>query len=83
MLVVGDAGDFNGDGIVNAADYVAWRKRMSTQSEYNAWRAHFGQRVAGGSGAGATTNTAVPEPATVALLMSMTAGWYLRRRRTA
>ena len=23
-LVVGDAGDFNGDGIVDAADYVVW-----------------------------------------------------------
>ena len=25
-LVVGEAGDFNGDGAVNAADYVVWRK---------------------------------------------------------
>jgi hypothetical protein len=35
--------DFNGDGKVNSADYVLWRKNGGTQSEYNAWRANFGQ----------------------------------------
>ncbi len=30
MLVVGNAGDFNGDGTVNAAAYVVWRKGLGT-----------------------------------------------------
>ena len=34
-------GDYNGDGIVNAADYVIWRKGLDatyTQDDYNVWR---------------------------------------------
>jgi hypothetical protein len=64
------SGDFNGDGTVNAADYVVWRKGLGTiytQSDYNDWRAHFGQSA--GSGAGASVNTAVPEPTTLVLLL--------------
>jgi hypothetical protein len=36
-------GDINGDGVVDAADYVAWRKDGGTQDDYDTWRAHFGQ----------------------------------------
>jgi probable HAF family extracellular repeat protein len=36
-------GDYNADGTVDAADYVAWRGRDGTQQEYETWRAHFGQ----------------------------------------
>ena len=42
-------GDFNGNGVVDAADYVAWRKGLGTlytQNDYNVWRAHFGQMPA-------------------------------------
>jgi len=45
-------GDFNGDGSVNAADYVAWRKMNGTLAQYNAWRANFGRTL--GTGAAAT-----------------------------
>jgi hypothetical protein len=58
-------GDFNGNGAVDAADYVVWRKNDGTQAGYDVWRSHFGQTA--GSGAGATANT-VPEPP-IALLM--------------
>ena len=52
------------DGIVDAADYVVWRKSIGTQNAYNVWRAHFGQTVPGaGSGSAANANVAVPEPA--------------------
>lgn len=47
------AGDFNGDGFVNAADYVAWRMGGplvndtppdgAGPEDYLAWRANFGQ----------------------------------------
>ena len=74
-------GDFNHDGTVDAADYVVWRKTDSTQAGYVAWRSNFGQPP--GSGAGAIANAAVPEPATLVLLMFAAAGWCLRRGRAA
>jgi T5SS/PEP-CTERM-associated repeat protein len=80
----GIPGDFNGDGAVNAADYITWRKGLGTtftQSDYDVWRAHFGQTA--GSGAGAIANSAVPEPATCVLLVIAAAGLFPRRRRSA
>jgi hypothetical protein len=71
-------GDFNGNGVVDAADYVVWRKgNIDGQQGYNDWRANFG-RSTGGSGADAA---AVPEPATGLLLLAMVAGISKRRRR--
>lgn len=35
-------GDFNTDGVVDAADYVIWRKTDGTQAGYDAYRANFG-----------------------------------------
>jgi len=64
---VGLAGDYNGDGKVDAADYVMWRKNPGgfggDPAGYNTWRANFGAH----SGSGASV-AAVPEPATLALL---------------
>lgn len=37
------AGDFNSNGVVDAADYIVWRKNNSTQASYDIWRAHFGE----------------------------------------
>ena len=75
-------GDYNNNGIVDAADYVAWRKApgtIYTPDDFNTWRAHFGQTA--GSGAGASANAAVPEPDTLVLMMFAAAGWCFRRRR--
>jgi hypothetical protein len=88
-------GDYNGNGIVDAADYVVWRNNLGTThvlsndtiggtigaAQYNQWRVHFGESV--GSGAGAVTNAAVPEPATFVLLMFAVASCCLLRRRAA
>jgi hypothetical protein len=63
-------GDYNGNGVVDAADYVLWRNGGPLLNEvdtpgtvnaadYTAWRARFGN-VAGGSSTGAAA--AVPEP---------------------
>jgi autotransporter-associated beta strand protein len=72
LLQVVDAGDFNNDGVMDAADYVLWRKGLGTiytQNDYDAWRAHFGQ-TPGGSGAVANSSKQlVPEPATTQLLL--------------
>jgi hypothetical protein len=52
-------GDYNNDGIVNAADYVLWRKGGPLQNDptpgvqpadYTFWRAHFGNTGGGGIG---------------------------------
>jgi hypothetical protein len=67
----GLAGDFNGDGKVDAADYASWRKGLGTtytQTDYDVWRTHFGQSAGGGSGASA--GSAVPEPSCPVLLLA-------------
>jgi hypothetical protein len=74
-------GDYNDDGVVDAADYVVWRKELGTtytQTDYDLWRANFGQTP--GSGAGVSANATVPEPATsVLMILAAAAGWSLRR----
>ena len=63
-------GDYNGDGAVDAADFVLWRKGLGTiytQADYNIWLEGFGQAVGSGSNASA----AVPEPATAWLLLAL------------
>src|SRR5262249_31257435 len=47
-------GDYNHNSIVDAADYVVWRKGLGTiytQADYNVWRARYGQTSGSGSGA--------------------------------
>ena len=40
------SGDYNRNGIVDAADYVVWRKAAGSQAEYDIWRANFGHSAA-------------------------------------
>jgi hypothetical protein len=66
-------GDYNEDYAVDAADYVAWRKRDGLPVEYQTWQSHFGETANSGSGS-QSSMSAVPEPGTlwnitVALLM--------------
>lgn len=69
---LGLPGDFNGDGKVDAGDYVAWRKNPSAfggdPAGYNTWRANFGNPPGSGSGGGLGGSGAVPEPTTFVLL---------------
>jgi len=59
-------GDYNQNGIIDAADYTVWRDAMTTstatlpndptpgsvtESDFTYWRAHFGETLTGGSGA--------------------------------
>jgi hypothetical protein len=79
----GPPGDFNQDGIVDAADYVVWRKTgINGQQGYDDWRSHFGQTA--GSGSSTVANTTVPEPAArVMVMFAAAAGVCSRRRRAA
>ena len=68
-LVVAYPGDFNSDGFVDSGDYAVWRKGLGTtytESDYDVWRAHFGEVAGSGSSLG--SSAAVPEPATAALM---------------
>ena len=71
-------GDFNFDGYVDAADYVVWRKIDGTPAGYNAWRTHFGQTA--GSGSNTAANAAVPEPATLIMILAAAACCLCQRR---
>lgn len=57
-------GDFNLDQVVDAADYILWRKNGGTSTTFNGWRASFGRNNGGGAGASAS----VPEPGALSLL---------------
>jgi formylglycine-generating enzyme required for sulfatase activity len=67
-------GDFNSDRVVDAADYVVWRKNDSGDVEgYNMWRANFGRTGAAAAAASANApaagQTGVPEPESLLLLL--------------
>jgi hypothetical protein len=69
------AGDYNDNGIVDAADYTAWRDALAAaaslandltpstvdESDFAYWRDHFGESMNSGAGTGASL-AAVPEP---------------------
>jgi fibronectin-binding autotransporter adhesin len=88
---VGLAGDYNHNGVVDAADYVMWRNNQGTNNvlpndpiggtigtaQYNQWRAHFGQSAGSGS---ISSNTAIPEPATLNMLFAAVLALCSRRR---
>jgi hypothetical protein len=62
------AGDFNGDGTVDAGDYVVWRKNEGApydQDDYNDWRTNFGRSINDPEG---SSLASVPEPAIGAML---------------
>jgi hypothetical protein len=62
---VSDDGDYNQDGLVDAADYVAWRKSGAPEADYETWVQTFGQPSAGESSA--PLGGSVPEPASFLL----------------
>jgi hypothetical protein len=78
-------GDFNADGVVNAADYVVWREDRIQYSAADLidWRAHFGETSSSWPGDGAGVSSAVPEPATVALVVVAWLGCFVWSRARA
>src|SRR5262249_28444449 len=83
---IGIAGDYNRDGVVDATDYLVWRKNPASNGGadgYNVWQAHFGMTVAGGAalGSGELMSTAVPEPSSAVCLSGVLLVFTRRHRR--
>ncbi|MEX2169663.1 MAG: hypothetical protein WD851_10150 [Pirellulales bacterium] len=86
-------GDYNNNGVVDAADYAVWRDNEGSmsmlpndphdgiigQDQHNTWRANFGMQ----GGAGAVV--AIPEPTSISLVLGGLLGVMLAigRRRVA
>jgi hypothetical protein len=65
-LAVVSRGDFNWDGVVDAADYVIWRKEFSF-IDIGEWTSNFGELV-GSDGSTDELHAAVPEPSSIAIV---------------
>lgn len=85
-------GDYNGDGQVTIADYAVWRNSLGgpalmnetaspgvvDAADYDAWKSNFGAGVSGTSAS--LAGQQVPEPMTLALLLTGCALMVWRRR---
>jgi autotransporter-associated beta strand protein len=89
-------GDYNGDGVVDTADFVTLQKNMGGttllnrnptlfgaigQLDYDSWRLHFGRTGPPGAGGGAQSLGSVPEPSAAVLVAFMLAVAFGSRRR--
>ncbi|WP_146584486.1 hypothetical protein [Posidoniimonas polymericola] len=75
---LGLQGDYNGDDVVDAADYTVWRAGNSpdsSQAGYDLWAANYGSSIP------AAASAAVPEPVALSLLASTVLLTGVRRRR--
>ena len=88
-------GDYSGDGLVDAVDYVLWRQTLNQTgsglladgnadgrvdaSDYAVWRSRFGRSLFG-SGTSLARNS-VPEPSSAAFVLLLL--WPLARRARA
>jgi hypothetical protein len=74
------AGDFNHNGVMDAADYAVWRNGLGTtytQTDFDLWKAHFGETQSGsGTFASGGASRAVPEP-TAATLLVLAVGTFV------
>lgn len=85
-------GDYNNNGVVDAADYVMWRDRNGqnvsipndqtpgtvTASDYTVWRANFGKTLGFGTGIAIMS---VPEPAGAVLAIIGGLATFVARRK--
>jgi hypothetical protein len=77
------AGDFNGDAVVDAADYVVWRNGLGTvfmASDYDVWRMNFGDTAGSGAAMSFALSSAVPEPTSIVILIALAFAAAFERR---
>jgi ASPIC and UnbV/FG-GAP-like repeat len=87
------AGDYNTDGIVDAADYTVWRNHLGSgvslpndttpgvgQDDYTRWKINFGATTAGSAAVSAGDAT-IPEPSVATLLAICLAILGMKPRR--
>jgi formylglycine-generating enzyme required for sulfatase activity len=91
LFAAGIPGDYNIDGKVDAADYTVWRDTLGTNvargsgadgngngnvgpEDFTVWREHFGTSA----GSGSSASQAVPEPASISMLIAGVAMLLLR-----
>jgi hypothetical protein len=82
-VVAGLAGDYNANGVVDAADYTVWRDHVGSPpgtlpndtdgvaigaAQYATWKVNFGMAAGSGAGSRATLRAAVPEPTCLAVV---------------
>jgi hypothetical protein len=67
--IPGPLGDYNNDYVVDAADYVVWRKTDGTPGNYDTWQANFGPAAGARATIGSAAINWVPEPATILILL--------------
>jgi T5SS/PEP-CTERM-associated repeat protein len=96
-VVQAPPGDYNTDGVVDAGDYIVWRRAVGQSgsglaadgnsdgvvdsADYDHWRANFGSVVGGAPSSPIGVATSVPEPCTAALLILGAFVVIGRRRR--
>jgi hypothetical protein len=89
-------GDYNGDGIVDAADYTVWRDHLGQTfalpnrnpantgaisiADYTYWKSRFG--ATSGSGSGSLGSGSVPEPTSLLMFVVGGLGCSIIRRRS-
>lgn len=73
-------GDYNQNGVVDAADYVAWRNSAGSTADYNIWRTHFGETASDAAPSSAEPlSAAAPEPG-LPLLLLVGSIWFAQER---
>jgi hypothetical protein len=92
-VVAGLPGDYNEDGLVDAADYTVWRDHLGSvtmlpnddtlgvdQDDYTRWQSSY--RQVDGHVIAAASNVAAPEPTALMLAVSTTLALTHQRTRT-
>jgi hypothetical protein len=96
LMGAGLAGDYNQNGIVDAADFIVWRHSMGdtgsslpadgnrdqivNQDDYLVWRSNFG-KTSTASGSSVIAAAGVPEPAGQVLGLFAACGLAINRKR--
>jgi hypothetical protein len=88
-------GDYNGDGLVNLADYTAWRDNLGLEGDATVAQgdgtgdgnvtlddySYWKERFGGPAASVAFSSHTVPEPSSGLLVLVATYGWLTRRKR--